>query len=79
MSDKLPAFSQLLLSKKKMLNDVERMLCVLFRLHCTQKEICVLMGMKQSSVSKHASAIMMKLFNENGGSKMLQQHLEQFC
>ena len=24
-------------------------------------------------------AIMMKLFNENGGSKMLQQHLEQFC
>ena len=79
VSDKLPAFSQLLLSKKKMLNDVERMLCVLFRLHCTQKEICVLMGMKQSSVSKHASAIMMKLFNENGGSKMLQQHLEQFC
>ena len=79
VSDKLPAFSQLLFSKKKMLNDVERMLCVLFRLHCTQKEICVLMGMKQSSVSKHASAIMMKLFNENGGSKMLQQHLEQFC
>lgn len=79
VSDKLPAFSQLLLSKKKMLNDVERMLCVLFRLHCTQKEICVLMDMKQSSVSKHASAIMMKLFNENGGSKMLQQHLEQFC
>ena len=79
VNDKLPAFSQLLLSKKKMLNDEEHMLCLLFRLHCTQKEICILMDMKQSSVSKHASAIFMKLFNENGGSKMLQHHLEQFC
>ena len=79
ISDKLPAFSQLILSKKDVLDAEESKLCILFRLHCTQKEICALTGMSQSNVSKHASQILMKLTNKRGGSRMLVHYLEEYC
>ena len=75
----MPAFSQLILSKKDVLDAEESKLCILFRLHCTQKEICALTGMSQSNVSKHASQILMKLTNKRGGSRMLVHYLEEYC
>ena len=79
VNEKLPTFSQLLLSKQEILNLEERKLCILFRLHCYQKDVCTLMDMKQSTVSKRASIIMEKIFKENGGSRSLQQRLEEYC
>ena len=79
VNDKLPKFSQLLFSSTELLDEEERKLCILFRLHRSQKEICTLMSMKQSNVSKHASKIMIKLFNKSGGGRMLEKYLENYC
>ena len=79
VNDRLPKFSRMLHSKQEVLSKEEQKLCILFRLHCSQKDICMLMDMKQSNVSKRASIIMMKLFNERGGGRALQQRLEEIC
>ena len=73
--DLFPSFYQFISSRRYALNEKEFNTCVLIRLHFRPKDICNLLGVSPSYITKIRNTMMKKLFGVEGTSKQLDEKL----